>query len=126
MISPIIKTNQFTVKRTMQKINLKLWGIIALVFQIGILMAQDYRIQKDDVVKTGRGTVSWSENQLEIQDCFVTLKKASPDNFEMSFSVMGSPEGKQLQAWAGFGYSDRDNRYALGLRGGNNNDLYLH
>ncbi len=32
---------------------------------------------------------------------------------------------EEVQIWSGFGFHDRDNRYALGLRGGNNNDLYL-
>lgn len=44
---------------------------------------------------------------------------------EISFRLR-APEGtSQLQAWAGFRVLDEDHRYVVGLRGGNNNHLYL-
>ena len=43
----------------------------------------------------------------------------------MSFDATVPENAGEVQIWSGFGFHDRDNRYALGLRGGNNNDLYL-
>lgn len=73
----------------------------------------------------GRGTIEWQNGNVIIKDCFITQNEISPANFEMSFLAKSSSHNDGTQIWAGFGFQDRDNRYALGLRGGNNNDLYL-
>lgn len=62
---------------------------------------------------------------MVINDCINSLKNTSIDAQEISFSARASEGTEQVQIWSGFGFQDRDNRYALGLRGGNNNDLYL-
>jgi hypothetical protein len=79
---------------------------------------------KDNSKQISRGTVEWQEDQVDITDCYLVSEKELPDTYEMSFSVK-SQKNDQVQAWAGFGFKDRDNRYAIGLRGGNNQDLYL-
>ncbi len=99
--------------------------IICLIFCSDFVIAQDYSFTKDNVDIIGRGLAEWNEDKVLLSDCFIVLKKESPKKFEMTFYAKSSKTGEQVQAWSGFGFQNRDNRYALGLRGGNNNDLYL-
>lgn len=68
--------------------------------------------------------MEWLTNSLCIKDCFIALKQENPNRFILEFSAKGL-EKDDVQLWSGFGYKDRDNRYSLGLRGGNNQDIYL-
>ncbi len=88
-------------------------------------IAQGHHFTKDNVNIIGRGSVAWNDTTITVSDCFIALKEKQPERFEMMLSVKGDKAGKQVQAWSGFGFQNRDNRYAIGLRGGNNNDLYL-
>lgn len=99
--------------------------VLCLFFCTNYIMAQDYSFTRDNVDVVGRGLTEWNQDKVLISDCFIALKEESPKRFEMTFQVKGAKEGGQVQAWSGFGFQNRDNRYALGLRGGNNNDLYL-
>ena len=73
----------------------------------------------------GRGDVNWQDQSVVLKDCFIASVNKSAEAYSFSFKAK-TPEGEeQVQIWSGFGFNDRDNRYALGLRGGNNNDLYL-
>ncbi|MEN7548021.1 sugar-binding domain-containing protein [Rapidithrix thailandica] len=103
----------------------KCWVFIYLVLSYNLSLAQDYHFSKEEVHIIGRGSTEWKENHLSIKDCFIALKEQSPENFEMSFFAKAPNNAEQVQIWSGFGFQDRNNRYALGLRGGNNNDLYL-
>ena len=109
----------------MQKKIFKYLIIIGLIFCSNFVKAQDYSYTKDNVDIIGRGLVEWDEDKVLISDCFIALKRESPEKFEMTFSVKSAKTGGEVQAWSGFGFQNRDNRYAFGLRGGNNNDLYL-
>ena len=75
-------------------------------------------------VHYGRGSVQVHGESLAIQDSYVVSTQAWTDA-EISFQAR-APEGQpQVQVWAGFRCRDRDRRYVVGLRGGNNNDIYL-
>ncbi len=75
-------------------------------------------------VHYGRGSVQANGGSLVIQDSYVVSTQSWADA-EISFQAR-APEGQpQVQVWAGFRCRDRDRRYVVGLRGGNNNDLYL-
>jgi hypothetical protein len=99
--------------------------ILTLVFCSSYVMAQDYSLIKDKVDIVGRGLAEWSKEEVLVSDCFITLKEENPEKFEMIYHVKGANNGAQVHEWSGFGIQNRDNRYAVGLRGGNNNDLYL-
>ncbi len=109
----------------MQKLFIRYLVIICLTLGFNLLIAQNYSIKRDKVNIIGRGVVEWNNNSISITDCFITLKKDNPDNFKMSFSSKTTNGVDQVQIWSGFKLLDKNNRYALGLRGGNNNDLYL-
>ncbi len=47
------------------------------------------------------------------------------DDSQITFSGRATSNADQVQIWAGFCYRDRDSRYVLALRGGNDNDIYL-
>lgn len=98
--------------------------VILLFLCANNLFAQNLDPQKENVNIIGVGDVKWMEKSVSIKDCFIALKQENPDRFQIEFSVKGLEDGN-VQAWSGFGYQDRDNRYSLGLRGGNNQDLYL-
>ena len=99
--------------------------LLFMFFSANYIHAQNYNFDKNDVNIIGRGQIEWKSNSLVASDCFLALKKDNPEKFEMTILAKGSSSGEQVQAWAGFGFQDRNNRYAVGLRGGNNNDLYL-
>ncbi len=73
----------------------------------------------------GRGEVDWQRNITSLKDCFIAFKDpVKSDSWELKFTAKAI-EGTQVQIWSGFSFTNRDNRYALGLRGGINNDIYL-
>lgn len=104
----------------------KLHHLILFLF-ISVLSAnaQTKLIDKSLWQETDRGEVSWSKDQVQIKDCYLSLIEQDETAFEFSFEAQTPQLEEQVQIWAGFGFQDRDNRYAIGLRGGNNNDLYL-
>ena len=69
----------------------------------------------------GRGPVIFGDGRVSVDDCFIHATDTLADAFLMTFRARSL--GDEVQIWSGFGYHDRDHRYALGLRGGNNNDL---
>lgn len=74
---------------------------------------------------TGRGDVSFHENSVQIKDCLISTKSQSWQDHEIRFQARSAVDAEQVQIWSGFHFSDRETRYALGLRGGNSDDLYL-
>jgi beta-galactosidase len=85
--------------------------------------AQDFTIGKWQIV--GRGTVELKDSSAKLKDCFIVKPDTLPDNYVITFDATVPQDAEEAQIWSGFGFHDRDNRYALGLRGGNSNDLYL-
>ncbi|MCT4648242.1 MAG: hypothetical protein N4A74_24860 [Carboxylicivirga sp.] len=98
--------------------SLLIWLVALLPIQ-----AQTSLNNKDYWQQNDRGEVSWGEEYLAIKDAYLSLKEQESGAFEVTFEAQAA-EG-EVQIWSGFGFQNRDNRYALGLRGGNNNDLYL-
>jgi len=103
---------------------MKKW-VFLLFFSISIqsVTCQSAFLKDLDWETIGRGLVQWNKETVEIEDCFVFAKEQEYSSYEISFKARSLHENVQI--WSGFGFQDRENRYALGLRGGNNNDLYL-
>lgn len=95
------------------------------VFTVDAASISHYTINQDNWTKLGRGNVIWTEGSVSVKDCWLKSKETLTGAIEFSFSARAAKNAEQVQIWAGWGMKDRDNRYALGLRGGNNNDLYL-
>jgi beta-galactosidase len=71
-----------------------------------------------------RAEIKTTTDTVTVSNGFV----ASADHFKDAQIVirMRAPESaKEVQAWAGFRVVDQDRRYVVGLRGGNNNQIYL-
>lgn len=47
------------------------------------------------------------------------------ENAEYTYTFRAPKSAKEVQAWVSFRVKDRQNRYTVGLRGGNNNILYM-
>lgn len=71
----------------------------------------------------GRGTVTFHGGEVTLRNAFIHSRDTLPEAFAMTFTARSLGPGVQM--WSGFGCRGRDERYALGLRGDNNNDLYL-
>ena len=78
-----------------------------------------------DYTLVGRGAVQWNSAIVDVKEAWLVHNKSMNQAYEISFEAQNPKEADQVQIWAGFGFKDRDNRYVLGLRGGNNDDLYL-
>jgi len=104
---------------------LKSLFVVAHCLVFNWTIGQTISVDKNQWNVFGKGEIEWQEESVTIKDCFISSK--IKNNGAQSFSFKAkTPEGnEQVQIWSGFGFQDRDNRYALGLRGGNNNDLYL-
>lgn len=75
--------------------------------------------------KVGRGVVEIERGVLKTMDAYASFGDQEAANYEVSFRARTSQDAKQVQIWAGFRASSRNDRYILGLRGGVQNDLYL-
>lgn len=101
-------------------------GIHTLEQESEVMLADDFsRLDGQVWKKIGRGEVSINNGVLRVKDCFVKAGEEEWKDYEMSFSARAPEKAEQVQIWSGFRCHDRDNRYLLGLRGGNHDDLYL-
>jgi beta-galactosidase len=75
-------------------------------------------------VHYGRGSVQQLGQDIVLQGDYVVSTQAWTDA-EIRFQARAPGGQPQVQIWAGFRGRDRDSRYVVALRGGNNNDLYL-
>jgi beta-galactosidase len=72
----------------------------------------------------GRVTPQVTSDSVTLQNGFVASKESWGD-CEFAFRARAPQGVDQVQIWAGIRGRDRDSRYIFGLRGGDNNDLYL-
>jgi hypothetical protein len=77
----------------------------------------------DSVHEVGRIERRNGKNVV-ISDGFLASNQ-SWQNYEFSFRARTPRSAKQVQIWASFLVKDRNNRYVIGLRGGDNNDVYM-
>jgi len=72
----------------------------------------------------GRAEVQTTANSLLIAGGYAVNDQTLSDA-EVSFQARAPLDVEQVQIWGGFRCRDRDSRYVFGLRGGNDNDVYL-
>ena len=72
----------------------------------------------------GRIVLQQLAHGVSIQDGFI-IHDENKHDCEFSFSARTPPGVDEVQIWAGIRCRDRDSRYVFGLRGGNNNHIYL-
>ncbi|MEC3908239.1 sugar-binding domain-containing protein [Tamlana sp. 2201CG12-4] len=99
--------------------------VLLAIFCSPLVYGQELVFNKDYWEVTGRGEIEWTADVVSMKDCFISLKEQQSKAYVITFKARTPESAEQVQIWSGFGFSDRENRYALGLRGGNNNDLYL-
>ena len=85
----------------------------------------DDRLVKSEWELIGRGEIDWNTNSVKLKNCFIHSKQINDDAYQFSFKAKATGEDEYVQIWSGFGFNNRDNRYVLGLRGDNSNDIYL-
>lgn len=73
----------------------------------------------------GRGLCSSSNGILQTKDAAALFGDSSLTDYQVRFSARTPVSESQVQIWAGFRVKDRQDFYSLGLRGGEQNSLYL-
>ncbi len=72
-----------------------------------------------------RDNCRYEDGVLTTEDCWAAAEDRQLENLEFSFSARAPENAPQVQIWACFRHFNRDYRYMVGLRGGNNKHLYL-
>ncbi|MCU0857826.1 MAG: hypothetical protein MUC65_05410, partial [Pontiellaceae bacterium] len=72
-----------------------------------------------------RGELAVRDGVLALKDCYVHAGDLSWKNYELEFKARAPSDADTVRIFAGFRYNSDQNRYVFGLRGGNNNDLFL-
>jgi beta-galactosidase len=72
----------------------------------------------------GRLSLQQEDDSFILQDGFLVSREAWKD-VDFSIAARAPYNVDQVQIWAGIRCRDRDSRYVFGLRGGNNDDIYL-
>lgn len=73
----------------------------------------------------GRGGCRLAKGLLITKDAYAEFGDSSWADYEINFRARMPATEKQVQIWSGFRACNRDDRYLLGLRGGEQNSLYL-
>lgn len=101
-------------------------GVAVVLFLISSCSNLDSVFKKEDWKTIGRGEINWDKTSVKLQNCFIVSNKQIEEGaYEFSFKAKAIGEDSEVQIWSGFGFNNRDNRYSLGLRGGNSNDIFL-
>jgi hypothetical protein len=79
--------------------------------------------QEDPWIAIGRLERQQRAESMMLKDGFLISKRSWGDT-DFSFQAR-APAGVEVQIWAGLRCRDRDSRYVFGLRGGNNDHVYL-
>lgn len=73
----------------------------------------------------GRLSHQADNSVLTVSKGYLTTVEKDWTDIEFTFSARTPEETKEVQIWAGFRHFCRDFRYVAGLRGGDNNHMYL-
>ena len=73
----------------------------------------------------GRGEQRVQEGVLRVAGCEAVAGGGDWTDYELSFRARAPQEVEQAQIWASVRRTARDSRYVIGVRGGNNNQVYM-
>jgi len=73
----------------------------------------------------GNGLCQLEKGLLITRDSYAEFGQSVWADYDIKFSARTPSTEKQVQIWAGFRAYNRDDRYVLGFRGGNQNSLYF-
>lgn len=88
-------------------------------------LAENFDKPKPIYEKIGRGTCITQNSILTTKDAYLSFGENTWSNYEISFSARVPQTEEQVQICVGFRASNRDDRYILMLKGGNQKFLYL-
>ena len=121
----MIPTNKLTLTLRLLRI-----ALILLLYQVASatnVLLQDHFVQFDSHRWRieGRGTNSISEGALSLRDCEAVGDVGETSDYELSFRARAPQGASEAQIWASVRRTARDSRYVIGVRGGNNNEIYI-
>ena len=73
----------------------------------------------------GRGVCEVRNGVLYSKDAYAVLGSPEMKDYSFSFDARAPKDAEQVQIWAGFRFKDRFDRYAVGIKGGFQDDVYL-
>lgn len=91
----------------------------------GMLEERFERLESSRWTIEGRGESGVSEGVLRLTGCEAVAGAADWTDYELCFRARAPKEAEQAQLWASVRRTARDSRYVVGLRGGNNNQVYM-
>lgn len=75
--------------------------------------------------KVDQGSLSCANGILSMKGCNLVAGDVTWQNYTMEFRAKAPTTASEVRIFASFRYNRDETRYVFGLRGGNNNDLYL-
>jgi hypothetical protein len=99
--------------------------LVKLQAQPEIKLQEKFENSGQPVEKTGRGLCTIENGVLKTREAYAGFGEKDWANYEIQFDARTPSSESQVQIWAGFRTYDRDDRYMLGFRGGEQNTLYL-
>jgi hypothetical protein len=100
----------------------------AACFLLGLSGTGLHAVERDAMVKIGRGQVKWLDDQrVWIKDAYLLVNDSNLKDFTFSFEGRAPAGAKadEIGIWATFRQFDRNHRYVVGLRGAPHSDVYL-
>ncbi|WCT10429.1 glycoside hydrolase family 2 protein [Mucilaginibacter jinjuensis] len=96
-----------------------------LFAQRNIHLEESFNTPTTKYEKIGRGITDVKNNTLTTRDAYLCFGENSWADYEIKFKGRVPDTAKQVQLCAGFRAANRDDRYILMLKGGNEKFLYL-
>jgi hypothetical protein len=96
-----------------------------------ILLREDFNSSSHDNIrnilwsKYGEGDILDSTDTLKLINSHVSTGDRTWEDYELEFRARATSEAEDVQIFASVRYNADMSRYVIGLRGGNNNDLFL-
>jgi hypothetical protein len=107
------------------------WVLLSVVIFPSIGGAQIFNDSFDAInldstwTKVDRGDISNDNGILSMKECYVTAGEMDWKNYKMEFKARAPESASEVRIFTSFRYNSDKSRYVFGLRGGNNNDLFL-
>lgn len=100
-------------------------GSFEIAYANDILLMEDFQQEKCSYKKIGAGTLKIENGLLLAKDAYAVFGEESWTNYQIQFKARAPFQTEQAQIWCSFRVKNRYDRYLLGMKGGNQNDLYL-
>jgi beta-galactosidase len=100
-------------------------GSLCIVKAQNSLIPENTAILKGPYQVRGKGLCNLQQEMLVTRNCYAEFGDSTWKDYSFSFSARTPVSEKEVQIWSGFRTYTRDDRYVLGFRGGEQNNIYF-